>query len=739
MTLCYPVCLFILLFNSPGGGVAHAQRQPPTGLETKNVLILHSHEANAPVFMGTDRGLVRTLESGGIPRLNQIYESLELRRYSFPEHRRLLVEQMRLRYSQRKFDIIVTMYPEALEFVLKDCGEVFPDIPILALYLPEGFSIEKTDRRIIGHSASLDIIGTFHIALKLLPTAKRVYVVSGAHEVDRMSEAKARRELKGWETHLKFHYLGSLPFDGILTTLSKAPPDSIILQLVFSQDVAGKSYTAQDLIQQFCRVASAPIFGLLDVALGHGITGGSLISFEKIGAKSGDLVLDILRGNPTAQNLPQTLDGSFQPMFDWRQLHRWNLSVNDLPEGSTIINREHTLWDLKYYILAALSFILAQSCLILMLLAQKRRLQSAEESLRQKTEELDRFFSVTLDLLCIGNTSGYFLRLNPAWESVLGYSREELMATPFFDFVHPDDLARTQEALSKLVAQREIVHFENRYRCRDSSYRLLEWTAAPAGELIYAAARDMSERVEVETEARQRREEFAHLARVAMLGELTASLAHEINQPLSAIMSNAQAARRYLNAPTPDMEEVKEIINDIVKEDTRAGEIIHRMRTLLKKTKLEVEPVDLNSVFREIVSLLNSDAVIRDVKIDLELDPLLPFVRGDRIQLQQVALNLVMNAFEALNERSRAQRWVRIRTGLKDSQVQAAVIDNGTGVSLEDPEKVFQPFYTTKTQGLGMGLSISRSIIIRHYGRIWVENNPEGGTTFYFSLPAATA
>ena len=145
-----------------------------------------------------------------------------------------------------------------------------------------------------------------------------------------------------------------------------------------------------------------------------------------------------------------------------------------MPKGSIIVNREFTLWDLKYYIIAALAFILAQSLMILMLLAQKRRRKSAEESLRQKTEELDRFFSVTLDLLCIANTGGYFLRLNPAWEKVLGYSREELMANRFFDFVHPDDLASTQEAVSKLASQRELVHFENRYRCKDGSYRFLE-------------------------------------------------------------------------------------------------------------------------------------------------------------------------------------------------------------------------------------------------------------------------
>jgi PAS domain S-box-containing protein len=716
----------------------HAQVQPQTGLETKNILILHSHEANAPVFVGTDKGLLTALESRRIPRLNQIFESLELRRYPFPEHRRLLVEQMRLRYSQRKLDTIVTMFPEALEFVLKDGRDIFPDVPILALYLPQSFEFTETDSRIISHSASLDITGTFEIALKLVPGAKRVYVVSGAHVIDRASENQARHELKQWESHLEFHYLSGMPFEDILATLSSAPSNSIVLLLIYSQDVAGKSYMSPSLTQQLAQVSTAPIFGLLDAALGYGIAGGSLINFENIGKKAGELVLDILKGTPNTQDLPKSLDVPPLPMFDWRQLKHWNLVESALPNGSVIINREFTIWDFKYYIIPALVFILAQTLLIFMLLAQKRRRRSAEESLRQKTEELDRFFSVSLDLLCIANTGGYFLRLNPAWEKVLGYSRAELMANRFFDFVHPADLAGTQEAVSRLASQLELIHFENRYRCKDGTYRMLEWTSAPAGELIYAAARDVTERLEAETEARQRREELAHLTRVATMGELTASLAHEINQPLSAIMSNAQAAQRYLNAPTPDMEEVKEILHDIIKEDARAGEVINRLRGLLKKAKAEFEPLDFNLIFEEVVGLLHSDAVIRDVKIDLELDPLLPSVRGDRIQLQQVALNLMLNAFEAMNELPRVERRVLVRTCRKDSQILAAVGDSGKGVPEGETEKVFKPFYTTKPHGLGMGLSISRSIIIRHQGRIWVENNPGGGATFYFSLPVPT-
>jgi PAS domain S-box-containing protein len=736
--ICYLLILFTLLFNGPCPRVIHAQMQPQANLEAKTILILHSHEANAPVFLGTDKGLLTALESARIPRLNQIFESLEMRRYPFQEHRRLLVEQMRLRYSQRKLDMIVTMFPEALEFVLKDGRDIFTDVPILALYLPQSFEVPKTDRRIISHSASFDIKGTFEVSLQLVSGAKRVYVVSGAHVIDRASENQARHELKQWESHLEFHYLSGMPFEDILATLSSAPSNSIVLLLIYSQDIAGRSYMSPGLTQQLAQVSTAPIFGLLDAALGYGIAGGSLINFENIGKKAGELVLDILKGTPNTQDLPKTLDVPHLLMFDWRQLKHWNLVESAPPNGSVIINREFTLWDFKYYIIPALVFILAQTLLIFMLLAQKRRRTSAEESLRQKTEELDRFFSVSLDLLCIANTEGYFLRLNPAWEKVLGYSREELTATPFIDFVHPDDLAGTREAVSKLASQRELIHFENRYRHKDGTYRLLEWASACAGDLIYAAARDITERVEAEAEARQRRDEMAHLARVATMGELTASLAHEINQPLSAIMSNAQAARRYLNAPTPDMEEVKETLHDIIKEDARAGEVIQRLRGLLKKAKAEFEPLDLNLIFKEVAGLLNSDAVIRDVRIDLELDPLLPSVRGDRIHLQQVALNLVLNAFDAMNERPRGDRRVLIRTGLKDSQVLAAVTDTGSGVSAGDAEKVFQPFYTTKPQGLGMGLSISRSIIHRHQGRIWVENHPGEGATFYFSLPAST-
>ncbi len=256
---------------------------------------------------------------------------------------------------------------------------------------------------------------------------------------------------------------------------------------------------------------------------------------------------------------------------------------------------------------------------------------------------------------------------------------------------------------------------------------------------IYVMAIDVTERDLARQEAQRLHDELLHAGRISTLGELAGMLAHEINQPLSAIMSNTQAVKRYLSVPAPDLEEVKGILDDIIKEDARASEVINRMRAFLKKSKMEFEPLDLNSVLRDIVMLVKSDATRRDINVDLGLDPRLPFVRGDRIQLQQVALNLVLNAFESLNEQPLRKRSVQIRTALKNSQVIAAVKDNGTGLSVEGAEKAFQPLYTTKPEGLGMGLAICRSIILRHQGHIWAQNNPVEGTTFYFSLPAAGA
>jgi PAS domain S-box-containing protein len=690
-----------------------------------------------PIFELTDRGLREALDSGGVGIRNQFFEYLDLARNPGPEHIQRLGELLRLRYGHRKIDVIITLYPEALRFVLKEGRVIFPDVPILGLYMPPGIELPNTDRRIIQHLVNRDVVGTLEIALNLVPGAKRVFVVSGAHELDRKVEDLARGDFKKWEGPLEFRYLSNQPLEEILAAVSSAPPETIVFFMGFAADVTGKNYTTREVGKRLGEVSRVPVFGLYDVVLGYGIAGGSLISFEHVGTRAGELALDILRGNPTTKNLPEFLDVPPLPMFDGHQLRRWNLSESALPKGSIVINKEPTFWDFRYYLIGALAFVIAQAFLIAGLLVQKRRKRSVEDSLRQKTEELDQFFNLSLELLCIANTDGYFLRLNPSWERILGHTREELMGKRFFDFIHPEDLDRTHKAVSILASQQKPLHFGNRYRCKDGTYRWLEWTATPAGDLIYAAAHDVTERLKEEIEARQRRDELAHVTRIAMMGELTTALAHEINQPLTAILSNAEAAQRFLSQASPDISEVRQILEDIVRDDRRANDVVRKVRALVKKEKVHAEPLDLNEVVGVVVDLIRADSLLQGLSIDTDLSPRLAAIHGDRVQLQQVILNLILNGAAAMRNSPSGQRKIIVRTAMLDSRtVKTFVKDFGTGIDERHIDRLFEPFYTTKPEGLGMGLSISQTIIKAHGGTMEAWNNREGGATFAFTLPA---
>jgi PAS domain S-box-containing protein len=247
---------------------------------------------------------------------------------------------------------------------------------------------------------------------------------------------------------------------------------------------------------------------------------------------------------------------------------------------------------------------------------------------------------------------------------------------------------------------------------------------------------DCTARKRAELEAERNRAELAHVVRVATMGELTASLAHELSQPLTAIRSNAQAGSRMLGTPNGDTAEIRAIFADIVANDRRASEILSRIRNLVRKTDLELAPLELNGLAREVASLMETDTVLRGTITTLDLAEGLPPVRGDRIQLQQVVLNLILNGLEAMAGIERSGRRLSIQTMCYDSeQVQLAVRDTGTGIARDRMDHIFDPFYTSKPDGLGMGLSIARTIVQAHGGRIWAKNNPDRGASVGFMLP----
>ena len=231
------------------------------------------------------------------------------------------------------------------------------------------------------------------------------------------------------------------------------------------------------------------------------------------------------------------------------------------------------------------------------------------------------------------------------------------------------------------------------------------------------------------------RNELAHVSRVSMMGQLASALAHELNQPLGAILRNAEAAELFLRASPPDLQEVCAILADIRKDDQRAGDVIDRMRALLQRREFQWRELDLNALVEDVAGLLRTDAEARRVKVSLELALPAPPVRGDRVQLQQVMLNLILNAMDAMNGWDAEKRAVTVRVRREAQWAEVALSVTASGIPEENLKRLFEPFFTTKPTGMGLGLAISHTIIEAHGGRLWAENNPEAGATFRYTLP----
>jgi len=303
-------------------------------------------------------------------------------------------------------------------------------------------------------------------------------------------------------------------------------------------------------------------------------------------------------------------------------------------------------------------------------------------------------------------------------DSLAGKKSPDLLE---FQIARPDGEVRTVACISEVL--------------RDAA-------GSPVG--MSGACQDVTDQRRAEAASRRSRDEIAHLNRVAAMGELTASMAHELNQPLAAILSNAQAASRFLSSESPDLLEARACMTDIIADDKRAGEVIRRLRGLLKKGESQASLVYLDEVVNDALRLVGNDALLRQASVKFEPLPGLPPVLGDRIQLYQVVLNLIVNGLDAVAERPPGDRWVLVRTAEADGGVALTVEDSGKGIAQGDLAGVFEPFFSTKREGLGMGLSISRSIVQVHGGRIWAENSERGGAVIRCVLPveqqaAATA
>jgi PAS domain S-box-containing protein len=309
--------------------------------------------------------------------------------------------------------------------------------------------------------------------------------------------------------------------------------------------------------------------------------------------------------------------------------------------------------------------------------------------------------------------------------------------------IHPEDLSAFQEHIERSRRERSDVELEFRLRMPDGAVKYLHVAAhirSDHGRVEYfGAVQDVTERRSSEEALSKARSELSHVARVTSLGVLTASIAHEINQPLSGIVTNASTCLRMLAADPPNVDGARETARRTIRDGNRASEVISRLRALYGRKDSTIESVDLNDATREVIALCLSDLQRNSVLVQLELADGLPVVAGNRVQLQQVILNLLRNGSDAMNAVDDRPRQLLIRTEAdEEDRVRLTVKDAGVGFSPQVADRLFESFYTTKNDGMGIGLSVSRSIIERHHGRLWATSNAGPGATFSFSIPRAS-
>ena len=373
------------------------------------------------------------------------------------------------------------------------------------------------------------------------------------------------------------------------------------------------------------------------------------------------------------------------------------------------------------------------------LMAERRH---GELALRRSEERFAVAFRSSPDALAIIRQSdGHLVDVNERWVSMFSCPRTAAIGRSLQQlhlFRHPADGDRFY---AHLTAQGHLHEVELQLRSRHNAPRSALVTAqavAMADENCFLVVmRDVTDRHRAEVEMLTQRAELAHLSRVALLGELSAAFAHELNQSLAAIMANARAGQRLIGREPPDATEVSNILEDIVADDRRAGEVISRLQALLRRGELQLQPLDINAIVREVVDLVHSELIRREVVVHTRLIPELPRVPADRVQVQQVLMNLLVNACDAMGEQPREERIVTIITSVTlGKEVKVSVMDQGTGLPVGKEEQVFEPFFTSKRHGLGLGLAICRTIVTAHGGALWGVNNPDRGATFHLVLRA---
>src|SRR5216684_4391231 len=367
----------------------------------------------------------------------------------------------------------------------------------------------------------------------------------------------------------------------------------------------------------------------------------------------------------------------------------------------------------------------------------------SEEQLRTSEMNLRRMTETIPEMLWSATVDGAIDYCNARVLDYTGLSHGEIQGTGWMKTIHPDDADNIARAWTDSVESGNPFQFEFRcLRASDSMYRWCVSSALPLrasdGDILkwYGTVVDFHDRRQAQEELRNTQAELAHVNRVMTMGELTASIAHEVNQPLAAIIASGDSCTAWLASEPPNLDKARAAASRMIQAATQASEIVQRVRAMFKKLPSVATRVDMNELIEETISFVHHEAQRKNVSLRADLGTGLPTVDGDRVQLEQVILNLMMNGIESIASVDRQPKRILIRSALPNPrELLVSVADTGPGIDAEHANRLFAPFFTTKPQGIGMGLPICRSIIEAHGGRLWAENNEPSGAVFHFNLP----
>ena len=725
-------------------GTAPAQEARTSG---KRVLMVFSESRDLPGNAIMEQAMRAEMLKESTNPIDFYTENLDASRFSDASHARAFREFLKQKYAGQNLDMVVAFMARDFNLTNELPPEVFARIPVVFVAISE-MEIPDSLRKpgFSGIFQRFDVSGTLSLIFRLQPETHEVVVVSGVSQTDRLTLSRIQEVAQSLDG-IKFEFWTNRPLAQIGDGLANLPKGSAILLSTVQRDVNNQPHYSSELARLIVPKANAPIYVLGAGSIGSGVVGGAVVDNESLGTRAGQLAMDILLGGRTNQ-FPVEVRTVGTPMVDWRALRQWGISESRLPSGSVIRYKPYSTWeDHKLFILTTVFVFLAQAVTIAGLLINRRHRQRAEAKARASQEArslLAAIVETSDDAIIRKDLNGNIITWNRSAERLFGYDAAEAIGRPITIIVPPSELPAELEILERARRGEPVHNYETVRRRKDGREVQVSIAISPifndAGKVVGASkiCRDVTAKNAAETEIRRQRAELAHVTRVSTLGQLTSALTHELNQPLGAILRNAEAAEMFLQNPQPDLNEIRAILADIRKDDQRAGSVIERMRSLLKRRSLVSNPLDLREVVEDTVALVQPDLLARQVRLTLEIPDNLPAVMGDRVHLQQVLLNLILNGMDAMGKNPEAERELSVRVRARPAgRLEVSVTDAGSGLQPGEIGQLFEPFFTTKPNGMGMGLAISRTIIEAHGGKIRAENNPVKGAVFSFTLPTA--